>query len=103
MNGRLRQTKGCIVPTSGNSNHSPRITVFTSPSCPWCKVAKRYLAEKGLQFREVNVIANPKGRQEMVRMTGQSGVPVIRVGEHAMVGWDEREFEKLLSGKFKQR
>lgn len=91
------------MPTSGNRSHSPRITVFTSPSCPWCTVAKRYIAERGLQFREVNVIANPKGRQEMVRMTGQSGVPVIRVGEHAMVGWSEREFEKLLSGKFKQR
>ena len=91
------------MPTSGNSSRSPRITVFTSPSCPWCTIAKHYIAHKGLQFREVNVVANPKGRLEMVRMTGQSGVPVIRIGEHAMVGWDEREFEKLLSGKFKQR
>jgi len=66
-------------------------------------VAKRYLADKGLIYREVNIITDRKGRQDMVRMTGQSGVPVIRVGEHAMIGWDSDEFERLLSGRFKQR
>lgn len=91
------------MPTNGNRNLQPRITVYTTPACHWCKVAKRYLAEKELTFREVDVTASQKGRQEMVRMTGQYGVPVICVGEHAMVGWDTREFEKLLSGKFKQR
>ena len=91
------------MPTSGSRSHSPRITVFTSPACHWCKVTKRYLADKGLTYREVDVIADRKGRQDMVRMTGQSGVPVIRVGEHAMVGWDPDEFERLLSGRFKQR
>jgi len=89
--------------TSGSRNHSPRITVYTSPACHWCRVAKRYLAEKGFAYREVDVAKDPGGRQEMVRMTGQSGVPVVRVGEHAMVGWDAAEFERLLSGRFKQR
>jgi hypothetical protein len=39
----------------------------------------------------------------MVLMTGQRGVPVIQVGERAMIGWDKHEFEKLLSGKYKRR
>lgn len=91
------------MPTSGNRSHSPRITVYTSPSCHWCRVAKRYLAEKGLTYREIDVSSSQKGRQDMVRMTGQSGVPVIRVGEHAMVGWDLKEFERLLSGAFRRR
>jgi len=95
--------EGINMPTSGSRTHSPRITVFTSPTCHWCTVAKRYLTQKGLTFREVDVITDMKGRQEMVRMTGQYGVPVIRVGEHAMVGWDKAEFERLLSGRFKQR
>ena len=91
------------MPTSGTTPHQPRITVFTSPSCQWCKVAKRYLDERGLTYREVDVIKDPRGRQEMARMTGQFGVPVIRVGEHAMTGWDKAEFERLLSGRFKRR
>jgi glutaredoxin 3 len=87
------------MPTSGSSSSQPRITVFTSPSCHWCKVAKSYLNERGLTYREVDVIKDARGRQEMARMTGQYGVPVIRVGEHAMTGWDKAEFERLLSGK----
>jgi glutaredoxin 3 len=86
------------MPTSGSNPHPPRITVYTSPSCHWCKVAKRYLEEKGLKYREVDIISDLKGRQEMVRMTGQYGVPVVRVGEKAMVGWDKREFEALVRG-----
>ena len=91
------------MPTSGNRSHPPRITVFTTPSCHWCKVAKRYLADRALAFREVDVMTDPKGRRDMVRMTGQTGVPVILVGEHAMIGWDTAEFERLLSGQFKRR
>jgi glutaredoxin 3 len=84
--------------TSGSGGHPPRITVYTSPACHWCRVAKRYLEERGLAYREVDVITDLRGRQEMVRMTGQYGVPVIRVGERAMTGWDKAEFERLLSG-----
>ena len=91
------------MPTSGNSQHQPRITVFTSSSCHWCRVAKRYLEERGLSYREIDVIADRRGRQEMVRMTGQHGVPVIRVGEHAMTGWDKTEFERLLEGRERRR
>jgi len=87
------------MPTNGSSGHPPRITVYTSPSCHWCRVAKRYLEHKGLEYREVDIIADKRGRQEMARMTGQHGVPVIRVGHRAMVGWDKAEFETLLSNK----
>lgn len=85
--------------TNGRSDHPPRITVFTSPSCHWCRVAKRYLESRGLRYDEVDIITDKRGRQEMVRMTGQYGVPVIRVGHRAMVGWDKAEFESLLDGK----
>jgi glutaredoxin len=91
------------VPTNGKPSHQPRITVFTSPTCHWCKVTKRYLEERGLSYREIDIVGNPRGRQEMVRMTGQYGVPVIRVGEHSMTGWDKAEFERLLTGTFRRR
>lgn len=91
------------MPTSGSHDHPPRITVYTSPACHWCRVAKRYLEHRGLTYREVDIISDKRGRQEMVRMTGQYGVPVIRVGHRAMVGWDKAEFELLLSGKVGRR
>jgi glutaredoxin len=91
------------MPTSGRKRPQPRITVFTSESCHWCKAATAYLDERGLSYREVDVIKDPRGRQEMVRMTGQFGVPVIRVGESAMTGWDRAEFERLLAGRPERR
>jgi glutaredoxin len=79
------------------------VTIYTTPTCHWCRVAKRYFAEHRIEFREVDVSQDRRGRKEMVLMTGGMAVPVIRVGEHAMTGWDVREFERLRSGKFKRR
>lgn len=58
-------------------------------------MAKRYFAENGIEFADVDVATNSEALKEMVVMTGQYGVPVIRVGEKAMVGWDPKEFERL--------
>ena len=91
------------MPKSGSPSDQPRITLFTTPTCHWCKVARHYLDERGLEYDEVDVFADRRGRQEMVRMTGQQGVPVIRVGEHAMTGWDRAEFERLFEGRFRRR
>lgn len=95
--------KGYIVATNGSSEHHPRITVYTTETCYWCKTAKRYLADRGLEYREVDVAKDRAGLKRMVLLTGQRGVPVIEVGEHAMIGWDKQEFERLLSGRFKRR
>ncbi|NTU71239.1 MAG: glutaredoxin family protein [Coriobacteriia bacterium] len=83
---------------NGPPKSQPRIVIYTSPSCHWCRVAKSYLDNKGLSYREVDVINDVRGRKEMARMTGQYGVPVIRVGDRAMTGWDKAEFERLLRG-----
>lgn len=66
-------------------------------------MVKEYLDERGVSYEEIDIAADPAGHREMVLMTGQHGVPVILVGEHAMIGWDPAEFELLLSGRFKRR
>ena len=88
---------------SGKSRPQPRVTVYTTPHCHWCLVAKRYLAENDIPFREVDVTRDRRGLREMVLMTGGRAVPVISVGEHAMTGWDVREFERLMTGRFRRR
>jgi glutaredoxin len=60
-------------------------------------MAKRYFAEKGLQFTDRDVSQDRSALKEMVSSTGQFGVPVIVVGDKAMVGWDKDKFEKLLA------
>lgn len=72
-----------------------RVRVFTTKTCTWCKVAKAYLLDNDIEFTEVDIIDDIEGRREMVLMTGQHGVPVIQVGEKAIIGWDPEEFETL--------
>ena len=73
-----------------------RIKIFTSPTCHWCRVAKAYLDESGIEYAEADIISDLDARREMATMTGQWGVPVVLVGEKAMVGWNEQEFHELL-------
>lgn len=49
-----------------------------------------------MKFTDVDVAKDRAGLKRMVTMTGQYGVPVVLVGEHAMVGWNPKEFERLL-------
>lgn len=72
------------------------VRIYTTPACPWCTVAKRYFGEHGISYAEVDVATDRRGLREMVITTGQYGVPVIVVGEKAMVGWNTTEFQRLL-------
>jgi len=54
-----------------------KVIVFTTPTCSHCNSAKRYLREKGIKFKEVDVSRNQKAAQDMVRKTGQQGVPQL--------------------------
>lgn len=73
----------------------PRVRLYTSPACHWCRVAKAYFKANHVVYEEIDIISDKRGRRDMVAMTGQYGVPVILVGEKAMVGWDKREFTRL--------
>lgn len=75
-----------------------RVKVFSTATCHHCVTAKRYLDEHGIEYEDVDIIHDLKARREMALMTGQYGVPVIKVGTRAMVGWDRKEFERLMAG-----
>jgi glutaredoxin len=89
--------------TSGSSRPERQVTIYTTPHCHWCRVAKHYFAEKNIEYREIDITTNARGKREMVLMTGRHAVPVIRVGDKAMTGWDVREFEELRGGRSGRR
>jgi len=74
-----------------------RVKVFSTSTCHWCKVAKAYLDDHDIEYTEYDVIHDLEARREMLLATGQHGVPVILVGDKAMVGWNEAEFLRLLN------
>lgn len=69
------------------------VTIYTTPTCPFCKMEKAYLQEKGIAYREVDVSDNPAKAQEMIGKSGQMGVPVTVVTrggeEKVVVGFDK--------------
>jgi glutaredoxin 3 len=68
---------------------SHRITLFTTEPCGFCRQAKALLAARGLVFEEVNLAKDPRGRDDLVKRTGQMTFPQIVVGERAIGGFRE--------------
>ena len=73
-----------------------KIQIYTTPSCPWCKKAKSYFRELGINFKEIDVSKDQKAAEELVRKTHQMGVPVIQIGNQYVIGFDKNKIERLL-------
>jgi len=68
----------------------PQIEIYTSPLCGFCHAAKRLLKQKGAAFSEINVLAQPRRKAEMMgRAGGRHTVPQIFIGETHVGGCDE--------------
>ncbi len=76
-----------------------KATVFTTPTCSWCRRVKRYLKERGVPFEEINVERDQKAALNMVRKTGQQGVPVVKIGPRWIVGFDREAIDRELASK----
>ncbi|MEW5831171.1 MAG: glutaredoxin domain-containing protein [Chloroflexota bacterium] len=74
----------------------PRVIVFSTPTCSFCNMAKKYFREKGVKFRDVDVSRDQAAARDMLRRSGQSGVPVIDIGGKLIVGFDRPKIDKLL-------
>ncbi|MCX6787495.1 MAG: glutaredoxin family protein [Candidatus Kaiserbacteria bacterium] len=70
------------------------VTIYSTPTCHFCQIAKDFLKEKGIVYTEFNVAQDLEKRQEMIQRSGQMGVPVIFVGNEMIIGFDR---EKLAS------
>ena len=73
------------------------IKVYSTKTCPWCTKVKEYLDGKGVAFENVDVQANRESAMEMVRKTGQMGVPVTQIGERFIVGYNPEAIDAELA------
>lgn len=74
-----------------------RPVIFSTSTCSWCRRTKRYFREKGVSFKEINIEKDPAAARDIVRKTGQSGVPVIRIGGAWIVGFDRESIDRELA------
>ncbi len=72
------------------------VKVYSTPTCPYCHMAKSFLKENNITFTDVDVAADQKAAKEMVEKTGQMGVPVIEVNGKFIVGFDKEALKREL-------
>jgi glutaredoxin 3 len=72
------------------------VTIYSTPSCHFCHMAKDFFTENSIAFTDYDVATDAEKRQEMVEMTGQLGVPVIRIEDDVIVGFDQGKVKELL-------
>ena len=71
------------------------IIVYSSNTCPYCTLAKKYLEEKGVAYVEKNVQTDKDARAELMSM-GHMGVPVLVIDGEQIVGFDKDRLETIL-------
>lgn len=73
----------------------PKIDIYTTPTCGYCKMAKEYFSSLGLEYTEHNVFEDEKAREEMITKSGQMGVPVIFIdGGEPIIGFDKPKIDE---------
>ncbi len=72
------------------------VTIYSTPTCHFCHMAKEFFNEKGVEYTAYDVASDAAKRQEMIQMTGQLGVPVIVIGDDVMVGFDRGRLAQKL-------
>ena len=74
-----------------------KVLLFSTSTCSWCRRAKRYFKDRGVPFKEINIERDLDAARDIVRKTGQTGVPVIKIGSKWIVGFDRERIEKELA------
>ncbi len=72
------------------------IKVYSTPTCPWCKRVKEFLKTNKVSFKDIDVSSDKKASAEMIKISGQSGVPVTDANGTIIVGFDEEKLKKAL-------
>lgn len=76
-----------------------QVTIYSTPSCVYCKMAKEFFAKNNVAYKEHDVASDQKAREEMVNKTHQLGVPVIQIDDNIVIGFDQKTIEDLLGLK----
>jgi len=73
-----------------------KVVIFTTPTCSWCRRLKDYLRRNRVKFKEIDVSRNADAARDIVRRTGQMGVPVALIDNVPVVGFDKPKIDRLL-------
>jgi glutaredoxin-like YruB-family protein len=72
------------------------VKVYSTPTCVYCKTLKGYLTKNNISFEDIDVSKDEKDLQNMIKISGQMGVPVVEIDENIITGFDKAKIDELL-------
>ncbi len=86
-----------FLPDTGKSETKmKRVTVYSTPTCSWCNTLKQYLLKNGVKFTDIDVSGSSQVSADMVRRSGQQGVPQTLINGELVIGFDRKKIDRLL-------
>ncbi|HEY4160618.1 MAG TPA: glutaredoxin family protein [Candidatus Saccharimonadales bacterium] len=76
---------------------TPQVTVYSATWCAFCHAAKDYLDKKGVKYTDKDVDSSPNIAQEAVAVSGQTGIPVLKIGDQIIIGFDRPRIDAALA------
>lgn len=73
-----------------------RVTVYSTPTCTWCNTIKKHFDHHGIKYKDIDVSKDTKAAEEMVKRSGQQGVPQTDINGQMIVGFDKVKINNLL-------
>ncbi len=73
-----------------------KVTIYSTPSCPWCHKAKEFLKAHNIKFEDKDISSDEAAKNEMQEKSGQLGVPVLDIDGEIIVGFDQEAIKKKL-------
>jgi len=89
--------KPAIYSSKDSNGQTHRVTVYTTPTCPYCDMVKKYLNSKNVSYSEVDVASDRQAASELVQRTGQQGVPQTDIDGSFVIGYNTKELDRLLN------
>ena len=73
-----------------------KVKVYSTSACPFCTMVKNFLREHGIEFEDINVQENHEAAREMIKISGQTGVPVTEIDGEVIIGFNEKRLREEL-------
>ncbi len=72
------------------------VKIYSTPTCVYCKMAKEYFADNKISYENIDVASDATARDYIIKRSGQTGVPVIEIGNEVIIGFDQERIGELL-------
>lgn len=82
--------------TKNNEKPQKRVTVYSTPTCSWCTILKNYLKQYRIRYTDIDVSADQRAADELVKRRGQMGIPQTDINGEIIVGFNKARITELL-------